>query len=196
MQGFFSSLFGLFLSPLGLLVLGALDSSMLFFLPAAIDTAVIVLSARDERLFWLYPIVAALGSLIGASVTYFIGRKIGEAGLERWIPHRRLKRIRRRIDRHGVIAMGMLAVIPPPFPLTPFILTSGALRLDKTKFFVAFGSVRLVRFGVESLLAILYGRHVLVWLKSGTFELVIGGLMILALVGTTVSIAGIIRKTR
>lgn len=196
MQAFFSSIFGLFLSPLGILVLGILDSSMLFFLPAAIDTAVVVLTARNEELFWLYPMLAAIGSLIGAAITYAIGRKIGEAGLERWISDQKMKKVRRKVDQQGVVAMGMTALLPPPFPLTPFVLTSGALGLDKKKFFITLFAMRVVRFGAESLLAMVYGRRILVWLDSDLFQYAITGFMVIALVGTVISIAQVIRKVR
>jgi membrane protein YqaA with SNARE-associated domain len=195
MGHFFSSIFGLFLSPEGVLILAALDSSMLFFLPAAIDTAVVVMSARDAEYFWIYPIMAVIGSVMGSAVTFTLGHKVGSAGLKRLVPERKLKQVRHRIDQGGVVAMGMTAVLPPPFPLTPFVLTSGALGLDWRKFFLALGAMRLLRFGVESLLAITYGRRqILIWFQSDVFEYVISGLMIVALAGTAVTIVQLIRK--
>jgi hypothetical protein len=46
MRSLFYSFLGYFLTAPGLVVLAALDSSMIFFLPLGIDFAVIVLSAR------------------------------------------------------------------------------------------------------------------------------------------------------
>jgi len=188
MHGFFRSIFGLFLSPLGVLVLAILDSTMVFFLPGAVDTAVIVMSARDPDLFWAYPILAMTGSVAGAMITFELGQKIGEAGLKRWIPERKLKSVRNKIDHHGVIALGMTAVLPPPFPLTPFVLTSGALGLDKKKFFLTLASMRFLRFATESLLALMYGRRILVWMRSDLFEYIISGLVVLALAGSAITI--------
>ena len=73
MRQFFISIFGLFLSPLGVLVLATLDSSMIFFLPAALDTAVVVMSAADKDLFWIYPVMAVIGSVIGSAGTFIFG---------------------------------------------------------------------------------------------------------------------------
>jgi len=196
MHRFFVSIFGLFLNPVGLLVLSLLDSTMLFFLPAAIDTAVVVLSARHRDWFWIYPIIAMAGSVAGAGLTFAFGHKIGEAGLKKWIPERKIKTVRRKIDHGAVVAMGMTAVLPPPFPLTPFVLTSGAFDLDRRKFFLTLAAMRLLRFGTESLLAITYGRRILTWLESDIFEYVIASLMILALAGTAATIVHIIRKVR
>ena len=84
--------------------------------------------------------------------------------------------------------MGMTAVLPPPFPLTPFVLTSGAFDLDRRKFFLTLGLMRLLRFGTESILALTYGPRILVLLQSDIFEYVIAGLMVLAFAGTAVTI--------
>ena len=169
---------------------------MLFFLPAALDTAVIVMSAREREWFWAFPLLATLGSLIGAAVTYAIGGKIGEAGLKRWIPERRLKNVRHRLGTSGVVAMGVMALLPPPFPLTPFVLTSGALKLEKGKFFLTLAAARVVRFGVVSVLALVYGRRILSWLESDVFGYVISALMILAITGTAITVVEVFRRAR
>src|SRR5690349_5165717 len=122
---FFRSLFSFFLTWWGAFLMGALDSSMLFFLPFGMDALVIYLAARHRDLFWMYPLLAAAGSLTGAVVTFWIGQKAGEEGLERLVPKRQLERIRERVRGGGAIAMALAALLPPPFPLTPIILTSG-----------------------------------------------------------------------
>ena len=78
MHKFFASIFGLFLSPLGLVVLAALDSSMIFFLPAAVEGAVVILTARYREFVWLFPLLATAGSVAGAWVTFGLGGKVGE----------------------------------------------------------------------------------------------------------------------
>lgn len=194
MHEFFTSIFGLFLSPLGVLLLAMLDSTMVFFLPAAIDTAIVVMAARNRELFWLYPVMAVVGSLAGIGLTFTFGHKVGEPGLKHFVPERKLKSIRRKIDKKGVVAIGMTAAMPPPFPLTAFVLTSGALGLDRRKFFLTVGAMRFLRFGVEGLLALVYGRQILIWFQSAIFEYVITALMILAFVGTAMTILRMVRK--
>ena len=49
MRAFFYSLLGYFLTPAGLILMGALDSSLIFFLPLGIDFAVIVLGRAQAR---------------------------------------------------------------------------------------------------------------------------------------------------
>jgi membrane protein YqaA with SNARE-associated domain len=176
-----------FLTWWGAFVLGGLDSSLLFFLPFGIDALVVYLSARDDELFWMYPVLATAGSLVGAAITFWIGKKAGDVGLERFVPSKRLARLRDRVRDSGALAVAVPALMPPPFPLTPFILTCGALNVDVRRFFATFGAVRLVRFGGEALLARAYGAGILRVLESDAFRLVIGGFIVLAVVGTIVS---------
>ena len=69
-----------FTSPIGIFVLALLDSTLFFSLPFGIDAAVIILSARSETLAWTVPIVATVGSMAGASITFWMGRKAGRKG--------------------------------------------------------------------------------------------------------------------
>ena len=196
MSGFFASYFAFFVSWWGAFLLGALDSSMLFFLPFGIDAVVIYLSARNHDLFWLYALLAAAGSLTGAAVTFWIGEKAGEHGLERLVSAKRLERMRCKVRDSGAIAMAVPALLPPPFPLTPFILTCGALAMNRWRFFMTFGAMRLLRFGAEATLARVYGRGILRVLQSDGFQLVITGFVVLAVIGTAASAVLLWRSTR
>jgi membrane protein YqaA with SNARE-associated domain len=196
MRAFFYSLLGYFLTPAGLLLMGALDSSMVFFLPLGIDFAVIVLAARTPQLFWVYALLATTGSLVGALLTFWIGRKVGEHGLTRLMKPSRLERVRSRVSRHAGVGVAALGIIPPPFPFTAFVLASGAFGGHAWTFFSTLGAVRLLRFLAEGGLAAIYGQSILVWMKSTTFEVMVGALIVLALGGTIVSAIAVYRSTR
>jgi membrane protein YqaA with SNARE-associated domain len=193
--GFFQSIFGFFLTWWGAFLMAALDASLLFFLPFGIDALVIFLAARSQDLFWIYPLLATAGSLTGAAVTYWIGRKAGNAGIERLVPARRFESLKRKVNEKGAVAMAVPALLPPPFPLTPFILTCGALDVDRTRFFATFGTMRLLRFGIEAALARIYGRGILAVLQSEPFQLVIVGFVIVAMTGTIASAVVLWRST-
>jgi membrane protein YqaA with SNARE-associated domain len=175
---------------------GALDSSLIFFLPLGIDFAVIVLSARHPQLFWLYALLATAGSVLGAAVTFWIGRKVGEHGLSRLMKPSRLRRVHNRVAHHAGVGVAALAIIPPPFPFTAFVLASGAFGGHAWTFFTTLAVVRLLRFLAEGGLAGIYGRRILGWMQSTTFEVVIGALIVLALIGTIVSGVAVYRSTR
>jgi membrane protein YqaA with SNARE-associated domain len=188
--------FRFFLTWWGAYALAALDASMVFFLPFGIDAVVIYLSARNGMLFWIYPLLATAGSMTGAAITYWIGRKGGEMGLERLLSSRQLDRIRDRVNKGGAAAMAIPALLPPPFPLTPFVLTCGALKADPRIFFGTFGLMRLIRFGSEAALARVYGRRVLRILESDSFQTVVIAFVVVAVIGTIVSGVMLWRSTR
>ncbi len=196
MRALFYSLLGYFLTPFGLVLMGALDSSLVFFLPLGIDFVVIILAARRPEMFWLYAVMATIGSVIGAAVTFWIGRMMGEHGLARLIRPSRLKRIQQRVSERAAISVAALGIIPPPFPFTAFVLTSGAFHANAWPFFVTLAGVRMLRFTVEGALAARFGRGILAWMESTTFAVVVGALIVLAVAGTVVSGIAVYRSTK
>jgi len=197
MRGFSKWVLTLFASPVGVIVLAALDSTLFFSLPFGIDAVVIILAARLREHWWIVPLLASLGSVAGAALTFWMGVKIGEKGLDRWVPdERRLDRIRRRVREKGAIALAVLDLIPPPFPFTVFVLAAGALEVDPRTFFGTLTVCRLLRFGVEAALALRYGRSILAWLDSEIFHDIVAFFIVVAVGLTTFSIVKLVRSTR
>lgn len=196
MRALFYSLLGYFLTPAGVVAMAALDSSVVFFLPLGIDVVVIIMAARRPEWFWVYAVLATAGSIAGTGVTFWLGRKLGEHGLSRLVKPSRLKRVEARVTKSAAVTVAALAVIPPPFPFTAFVLTSGALNVNAWRFFTMLGGMRLMRFAVEGWLASRYGRGILTWMESTTFEVIIGVLIALAVIGTAVSAVAVVRGTR
>lgn len=196
MKSVFGSLLSYFLTPGGLVLMGALDSSLVFFLPLGIDFVVIILTARNPELFWLYAALATLGAVIGAGFTFWLGRKVGKLGLARLINPSRLKRIEQRVSGKAAVSVAALALIPPPFPFTAFVLTGGAFGVNAWQFFLTLAGVRLLRFTIEGALAAKYGRGLLAWMESPTFTIVVSILAGLAILGTIVSAVAVARSTR
>lgn len=196
MRALFLSVFGYFLTPLGVVVMGFMDASVVFFLPLGIDFVVILMSARRPDLFWLYTILATIGSVAGAALTFWLGRQVGEHGLAHFVDERRLKRISSRISGGASASVGLLAIIPPPFPFTPFVLTTGALGCGAGGFLGTLTAMRALRFSIEAALARRYGTGILGWMKTPSFKISVGILIGLALVGTVVSALALVRSTR
>ncbi len=188
-------IFSFFLSTWGIAVLAALDSSILFSVPFALDAAVVLLAAQHRDLFWLYPLIVVPTSILGAVSTYWIGWKLGEEGLEHFVAARRLKGIQKRVRGSRAFALAALDLIPPPFPFTPVILVSGALDVKPKPFFLMLGAVRVVRFGAEAVLALFYGGVIVSWLKSETVRTIAGVLFALVIAGAAVSIFQLLRST-
>jgi membrane protein YqaA with SNARE-associated domain len=193
MRAFFISIFGGLISWWGLALIAALDSTLVVVIPLAVDITLIILASRSPKWFWLYPIIASVGSLFGAALTFYIGRRLGEPGLERFVSKGRLDRIRKRIEDKGAVALGVLDLLPPPFPFTACILAAGALEVSIPIFFVTLELTRLLRFGVEAVLAYFYGPQIIGWLQSATFEYIGVGLFAIAIILTTIGLVQLIR---
>jgi membrane protein YqaA with SNARE-associated domain len=196
MRAFSKWIIALFASPAGVVVLAALDSTLFFSLPFGIDGAVIILSARMRRLAWVVPLLATAGSLAGAWLTFWMGRVIGEKGLDHYVAPKHLKKVRKKIRDSGAVALAILDLVPPPFPFTPFVLAAGALEVKTSIFFITLAVCRIFRFGIEAALAVVYGRHILAWLDSALFHDVVAFFIVAAGVLTIVSIVKLIRSTR
>src|SRR5205085_763550 len=170
-----------FANPIGIVVLAALDSTLFFSLPFGIDAVVIILTARLREMWWIVPLLASVGSVAGAALTFWMGKKIGEKGLDHWVTdERRLDRIRRQIRDKGAIALAVLDLIPPPFPFTPFVLAAGALEVAPRVFFGTLAVCRLFRVGLEGVLAIRYRRTILSCLDSDVLHDVVTFFSLLA----------------
>jgi membrane protein YqaA with SNARE-associated domain len=185
-----------FLTWWGLILLGALDASLFVFIPFGTDAVVIYLSARNRELFWLYPLLVTIGSTVGATVTYAIGARIGDEGLGRFVQAHHLERFRTRLQDIGPLAIGLSAALPPPFPLTALVLTSGALKVPLGRLLTVFAAARLVRFGLGALLARQFGPSILRVLESEPAERIAIGLVVVAIAGTALAIVRVWRATQ
>ena len=173
----------------------ALDSSGLFFPFMDVDAAIVILR-RHSEMVWLFPFLATAGSVIAAAVAFWIGRKIGKNGLEHWISPGVLDRVKSEVRYKGAVALVLPALLPPPFPLLPFVLACGALSVSATRFFIMFASLRLVRFSVLTAVAWFYGRQILTILQTGTFKTVMAVLLVLFVVGTCAAIYRFVTRMR
>jgi membrane protein YqaA with SNARE-associated domain len=141
-----------------LFVVSTIDSSIIPLpLPGSTDLLLILLVAHGAN-----PVFAAVaafaGSILGGYLTWAAGAKGGEAALHRYLPKRFARRLTGWVESHGSLAVATSALLPPPFPLMPFVLASGALGVSRKKFFLAFGLARAFRYSLVTWLAAVYGR--------------------------------------
>ena len=132
MAGIFgTNIFPIVFSIPGVCILAALDSAPFFALPFGIDAAVIVVAAQRPGAFWLVGAIAAIVSIPGAALTFYVGQRAGEVGLRRLIPEGRLRSIEHSLRTRGAVALALLDLIPPPFPFKACILAAGGLRANQ-----------------------------------------------------------------
>jgi len=180
---FFASLGGL-----GLLLLGVIDSSFLMFLPLGNDLLIVGLTARNPAHWPYYALMASLGSVLGCWFTYWVSLKGGEEGLEKHVSKRRLGYVQAQVKKRGGFALALASVMPPPFPFTPFVMVAGALKYPQFQLLGIIGLCRLIRFGVEALLAKRYGSQILKDANTPWVQGIVIAVVVASVAGTAYSL--------
>lgn len=173
----------------GLFLMSALDSSFLV-LPFGNDLLLIALvSSNRESLIWIaYVVISALGSVVGVFVIDLIMRKAGEKGLERFVSEKKIERWKNKLENKLGITVFIATLLPPPFPFTPVIMTASALQCSRQKLFGAVFSGRLIRFAVEAVLALYFGRQLISYIDSDAVAYFVYALIGVAVVLSTLSL--------
>jgi membrane protein YqaA with SNARE-associated domain len=157
--------FALALGAPGLFVVAILDSSILT-LPEINDILVVLLVTRHNARLALYAGAATAGSIVGSLVLFTIGRKGGEAVLQKRFSVERSTRARAFIEKYGVLAIIIPSLLPPPMPFKMFVLLAGVARMSVGRFVTAVAIGRGTRYFGEALLALRYGDQTLAFLHE------------------------------
>ena len=167
-----------------MIIIGALDSSLLS-LPEINDYLVVGRCFKYPPAAFYFPLFAAIGSVVGCNILYTIVRRGGQAVLRKRFNLENIKRVERAYERFGFLAIGIPAILPPPLPFKIFVATAGALEYPRWKFLLTVMIARSFRYYLEGILAVFYGRRVLLFMKDN-------GLAILSIAGAVVLVGAIV----
>jgi membrane protein DedA with SNARE-associated domain len=144
----------------GVFLVSIVDSSFVPLpLPGITDIMIVVLAAQHANLFLLVG-AATAGSALGGYLSYQVGQHGGMAFLEKHVPSRIFKRVCSWMESHAFLSVALPAILPPPMPLSPFVLAAGALKMSRKKFLLTFTASRCLRHAVASGIGVYYGPHV------------------------------------
>src|SRR5690349_11636992 len=174
----------LYVAAPAMVLIGALDSSLLS-LPEINDYLVVGRCYRYPTSVFYFPIFAAAGSVLGCWLLYAIMRRVGQVLLRKRFKRESIERVERAYARYGFLAIALPAILPPPLPFKIFVATAGTLEYPRWKFLLTIMIARSFRYYVEGILAVYYGRRVLLFIKDN-------GLVIVSMVGTVILIGLII----
>jgi membrane protein YqaA with SNARE-associated domain len=166
----------IYLAAPAMIIIGALDSSLLS-LPEINDYLVVGRCFRQHHAVFYFPLFAALGSVLGCFLLYTIMRRGGQAVLRRRFNLEGIKRVEKAYARFGFLAIAVPAVLPPPLPFKIFVATAGTLEYPRWRFLLTVLVARSLRYYVEGILAVFYGRRVLIFLRDN-------GIVIISIVAT------------
>jgi membrane protein YqaA with SNARE-associated domain len=162
----------------GLFLVAFLDSSFLS-LPQINDLLLIVMIVQQKPMMPLYAASATLGSIVGCLVPYYLGRKGGEAFVHKRFGASRATRAIGLLQRHGVMAVLLPALFPPPAPFKLFVILAGVAKIPVPKFVAAIAIGRGIRYFGEGFLAVRYGDGAMILMEQHgrTAALVLIGLL-------------------
>lgn len=157
----------------GLFVVAALDSSFLSF-PQVNDLLIIFLSTRNPQWMPYYAAMTTAGSLLGCFILYGLAWRGGEVFLRKRFSGPRVERGLALYQRHGLLAVVVPSLLPPPTPFKLFVLLAGAARVSAWKFAGAIIIGRGIRYFGQGYLAVLYGEQAAALVKQHSAEVGIG----------------------
>jgi membrane protein YqaA with SNARE-associated domain len=163
----------------GLALVAFVDSSFLS-LPEVVDLMVIAMVTRHKALLPLYVISATVGSVLGCLVIYVIGRKGGEPLVRKRLAASSVDRTLAALRRHGIVAVMIPAILPPPMPFKPFVFLAGVAGITSWRFVAAVSIARGARYLALGLLAVRYGAGAMEYARGHTtgVSLAVVGLLV------------------
>jgi membrane protein YqaA with SNARE-associated domain len=148
----------------GLFLISFLDSSVLTF-PVINDLLLIELSIQHPARMPLYAAMAALGSLLGCVLLFFLARKGGEAFFHTKAGGH-AHAIRHWVERNGFGGVLVAALLPPPTPFKFFVIAAGVLEVPLASFTSAIALARAFRYFGIGYLAVRYGADAMPYLAE------------------------------
>jgi membrane protein YqaA with SNARE-associated domain len=175
-------------------LIGIADNSVVP-LTGSMDVLTIWLAASHREYWPYYALMATAGAVLGGYITYSLAKKGGKEALERKFSKRAAAKIRKRFERWGFGAVFIPALLPPPFPLVPFLVAAGAMQYSRKKFLTALILGRAIRYTIVAGLGAHYGKPILSFF-SQYYKPAVLTLVGLAVVGIIVSLVGYLRRKK
>src|SRR5215510_637238 len=175
----------------GLMVLAMCDSSFLS-LPEVNDILLMTFAINDPGSMVKFALLTTIGSVIGCALLYAVGRKGGEAFLSRTFTSERLARVQSWYQRHGVLAVIVPSLLPPPTPFKIFVLSAGTFGISWPKFLTAVVIGRGIRYFSEGILAVMYGPAAIEFVQKNYGK--IGLALAILIVVTAVVVFSFVRR--
>ena len=163
----------------GLFGVAFLDSSFVS-LPQINDILVVLMVTEYKALMPYYAFMATAGSVAGCYTIYYLAQKGGEAFVRKRLKPGHVERSLALYRRHGLMALMVPALLPPPAPFKLFVLAAGLANVRPLQFVLAIAVARGLRYFALGILAIYYGDAALELMRTHgrTVGLVLAGLLV------------------
>jgi membrane protein YqaA with SNARE-associated domain len=171
--------FALSLGGPGLFAVAFLDSSFVS-LPQINDILVVLMVTNNKAWMPYYAFMATAGSVAGCYVIYYLAKKGGETFVRKRLKPGHVERTLALYKRHGLLALMVPALLPPPAPFKLFVLAAGLAEVRPVQFVLAIAVARGARYLALGVLAIYYGDLALELMRTHgrTVALVLVGIIV------------------
>lgn len=148
----------------GIFFVSIVDSSFVPLpVPGITDIMVVVLAAQHANLILLLALTTT-GSALGGLFSHKVGQAGGMALLEKHVKPSILNPVCNWMNKHAILSVALPAVLPPPMPLSPFVLAAGALNMRRRTFMISFTVSRFLRHAAAAAIGVYFGPHVIrIW---------------------------------
>ncbi len=177
----------------GMALIAVIDASSL---PVPMDALLAVYVWNDKSHFWVYVVVASLGSAIGGLVPYGLGRAGGEVFLLKRVDRTRFEKMRLRFERQEFLAVLVPSMLPPPTPWKAFVFAAGVFEMRVLPFLLAVFVGRIVRWTVLSLLVLKLGPGAVSLVGGMIHEHLVFFLTGLVLIFAAIGVLAIVRRRK
>ncbi len=140
----------------GLFILSFIEAS---FFPVPVETLLFILCLANPENALFYALVATIGSIFGGVFGYYIGYLGEMIVLEKLFSKRKIEKVHRLFNKYGWWAVFVGGFTPLPYKI--FTIASGVFYIDFKKFVSASFLSRGLRFFVEAILLMVYGKVIL-----------------------------------
>ena len=145
------------LGPWAVFAIGFVDAA---FMGIPMDPLVAAYVYKYPERFWLYPLMASVGSALGCIILYGVGWKGGQLLLAKRLSKQRMASLHNSFERHPMWALMLPSMLPPPTPFKLFVLAAGVFRMPLGEFLLAIFAGRMVRFSALAILTVLFGQEI------------------------------------
>jgi membrane protein DedA with SNARE-associated domain len=179
--------------PWGALVLAILDSAGIPILEG-VDALIVFMAAQDAGRGYLGAALAVIGSVIGSLFLFYVGRKGGEEFLDKRTQSGWAKRFREWFHHYGGLAVFIPILIPAPLPVKIFVLSAGALGMNRAHFIAIVAAARILRYGGLAYLGSQMGTYPWEYVKSHAWQLAVASVGVFGVLYMAVRIKDYLRR--
>jgi membrane protein YqaA with SNARE-associated domain len=165
--------FALGLGGPGLFVAAFLDSSFIS-LPQINDLLVVLMVTRNKTWMPYYASLATLGSVAGCYVIYRLAEKGGETFLRKRLKQGHVDRALAAYKRHGLLALIVPGLLPPPAPFKLFVLAAGLAEVKPSRFVLGVALSRGARYFTLGILSVYYGDAAMELMRTRGRDVALG----------------------